>query len=306
MGLAGRKEKQRIGPDPRNLTWAQGQSILSKRISADSIFFLSLPVLTWLSAILLVHTPVHRIYDNTITHALCWYIDNSRFGQQYLAKFGWTPDSGSGLGANGDGRLSHIPIAQKLNLLGIGSGPGAGASSPDAIAWKQSRDFEAVLKRLNGVEPEQEARFEKALLYGFVRGETTEGTMGNDTSGPEVALDEKAERRKEKKEETRRRKHERAGGGREIVQDALQAPLSPRLTIQSSSSGVTPVSQPKTDGMGPRMAYVVMILRPLFYGLTCVLCSPVDTARNSGLQSSWLRCLQQPFLRYWESLPRAR
>ncbi|KAG8823316.1 hypothetical protein FRC19_004200 [Serendipita sp. 401] len=126
MGLAGRKEKQRIGKDPRNLTWAE---------------------------------------------------DDSRFGQQYLAKFGWTPDSGTGLGANGDGRLKHISVAQKLNLLGIGNNQNSGG--PDAIAWKQNRDFENVLKKLNGtdiaegVTDMQEVKIEPALLRGFVRPEMT-------------------------------------------------------------------------------------------------------------------------------------
>jgi Pin2-interacting protein X1 len=94
MGLAGRKVKQRIGNDPRNLGW-----------SADA----------------------------------------NRFGQAYLSKFGW--DASQGLGASGEGRLTHIKVSQKLDMLGIGAA--SHGNHPDGIAWKQNKDFEALLKRLN-------------------------------------------------------------------------------------------------------------------------------------------------------------
>jgi Pin2-interacting protein X1 len=68
----------------------------------------------------------------------------ARFGHEYLSKLGWT--STSGLGAELDGTTGHIPIAQKLNMLGIGADNRDG---PEAIAWKQNQDFEGVLKRLN-------------------------------------------------------------------------------------------------------------------------------------------------------------
>ncbi|KAJ7497010.1 hypothetical protein FB451DRAFT_1209716 [Mycena latifolia] len=99
MGLSGRKEKQRIGADPRNLTWAD---------------------------------------------------DAAKFGSSYLSKFGW--DSSKGLGASGEGRISHIKVSQKLDMLGIGA---AQQKDPNGIAWKQNKDFERLLQRLNaGVEEE--------------------------------------------------------------------------------------------------------------------------------------------------------
>ncbi|PFH53767.1 hypothetical protein AMATHDRAFT_133458, partial [Amanita thiersii Skay4041] len=58
--------------------------------------------------------------------------------------FGW--DASQGLGAGGDGRTSHIKVAHKLDMLGIGA---ANARDPNGIAWKQNRDFESVLRRLN-------------------------------------------------------------------------------------------------------------------------------------------------------------
>ncbi|KIJ65838.1 hypothetical protein HYDPIDRAFT_166848 [Hydnomerulius pinastri MD-312] len=93
MGLAGRKQKQRIPADPRNLGWAD---------------------------------------------------DAARFGQSYLSKFGW--DSSQGLGSSGDGMKSHLKVSQKLDMLGIGA---AHQRDPHGIAWKQNKDFEALLKRLN-------------------------------------------------------------------------------------------------------------------------------------------------------------
>ncbi|KAJ7502893.1 hypothetical protein B0H11DRAFT_1986818 [Mycena galericulata] len=105
MGLSGRREKQRIGADPRNLTWAD---------------------------------------------------DAAKFGSNYLSKFGW--DSSKGLGASGDGRISHIKVSQKLDMLGIGA---AQQKDPNGIAWKQSKDFERLLERLNaGVEDEVKTEVE--------------------------------------------------------------------------------------------------------------------------------------------------
>ncbi|KAG8960526.1 hypothetical protein FRC03_006453 [Tulasnella sp. 419] len=100
MGLSERRVKQRIGNDPRNLTWA----------------------------------------DNA-----------AKFGHAYLSKLGWNPSKG--LGVSGEGRTSHIVATQKLNMLGIGANP---ASGSDAIAWKQNKDFESVLERLNQVQVDKE------------------------------------------------------------------------------------------------------------------------------------------------------
>ncbi|KAF8178520.1 hypothetical protein K438DRAFT_1264380 [Mycena galopus ATCC 62051] len=106
MGLSGRKDKQRIGNDPRNLAWAD---------------------------------------------------DASKFGTSYLSKFGW--DSTQGLGATGEGRLSHIKVSQKLDMLGIGA---AQQRDPNGIAWKQNKDFERLLDRLNA-ETEPEVKLEAAI-----------------------------------------------------------------------------------------------------------------------------------------------
>lgn len=75
MGLAGRKIKQRIGTDPRNLTWADGISTVAKS------------------------TP------NSLLNHLS---DASKFGSRYLQSLGWS--SGTGLGASGEGRVSHLTV----------------------------------------------------------------------------------------------------------------------------------------------------------------------------------------------------
>ncbi len=71
--------------------------------------------------------------------------DASRFGQAYLEKFGW--DASKGLGASGEGRTSAIKATQKLDMLGIGMRHQNDAEG--GIAWRQNRDFEDLLRRLN-------------------------------------------------------------------------------------------------------------------------------------------------------------
>ncbi|KAF8160855.1 hypothetical protein B0H34DRAFT_698434 [Crassisporium funariophilum] len=81
---------------------------------------------------------------------LCWADDAARFGSNYLSKFGW--DASKGLGVGGDGRTSHIKVSHKLDMLGIGA---AQKRDPDGIAWKQNKDFEVLLERLNAGSAEQ-------------------------------------------------------------------------------------------------------------------------------------------------------
>jgi Pin2-interacting protein X1 len=47
---------------------------------------------------------------------------------------------------SGEGRTSHIAVSQKLDMLGIGA---AQQRDPNGLAWKQNRDFEMLLQRLN-------------------------------------------------------------------------------------------------------------------------------------------------------------
>lgn len=161
-----------------------------------------------------------------------WVDDASRFGQAYLAKFGWT--NSDGLGTNKDGRTNHIAIAQKLNMLGIGANRPDG---PEAIAWKQNQDFERVLKRLN-----QESQSSSATPPA-----ESEATPAEDT---EEAVDEKTHPREEKrrrKEEKRIRKEKKAKRKLEKEKEAAADYPEP-----SSSSTPQPATGPKVVRMAHR------------------------------------------------------
>ncbi|CAL1711148.1 unnamed protein product [Somion occarium] len=145
MGLSGRKVKQRIGHDPRNLSWAD---------------------------------------------------DANKFGAAYLQKLGWS--AGTGLGTSGEGRTSHIKVHQKLDMMGIGA---AHQKDPNGIAWKQARDFESLLKRLNGESPSS------TPVDGFVQaGEEEESIEGEREKGEDIGrLDETNTSKKNKKDKKRKK-----------------------------------------------------------------------------------------------------
>ncbi|KAJ7244203.1 hypothetical protein B0H12DRAFT_1073836 [Mycena haematopus] len=151
MGLSGRKEKQRIGNDPRNLAWAD---------------------------------------------------DAAKFGASYLSKFGW--DSSQGLGAGGEGRLSHIKVSQKLDMLGIGA---AQQRDPNGLAWKQNTDFERLLERLNA--------------------NTEKNTKVEAVEGGEDEKKRKREDRDEKAAKKKRRKSEPVTETEVVVTTEAVKPLVP-------------------------------------------------------------------------------
>ncbi|KAF9564811.1 hypothetical protein CPC08DRAFT_660002 [Agrocybe pediades] len=153
MGLSGRKVKQRIPQDPRNLTWAD---------------------------------------------------DAARFGSNYLSKFGW--DASKGLGAGGDGRTTHIKVSHKLDMLGIGAGH---QKDPNGIAWKQNRDFENLLRRLNenlsteqtnGSETKAEEDGEKDEEKAVEVADEPETEMKKKRKHKDDGEDEKEEKKKRKRE----------------------------------------------------------------------------------------------------------
>ncbi|KAL1710688.1 hypothetical protein EV121DRAFT_275499 [Schizophyllum commune] len=166
MGLAGRKQKQRIGHDPRNLSWAD---------------------------------------------------DASRFGQNYLAKFGW--DASKGLGAQGEGRTSAIKVSQKLDMMGIGA---AHTKDPNGIAWKQSKDYENLLARLNAAAAGEAYAPATGVVAegGFVKPtEDGSGEVGNTNTTADVKENAgeakektKEELKREKKEKKRKRKEQEVEG----------------------------------------------------------------------------------------------
>ncbi|KAG2073737.1 hypothetical protein BDR04DRAFT_1072212 [Suillus decipiens] len=172
MGLAGRKEKQRIPNDPRNLSWAD---------------------------------------------------DAARFGQSYMSKLGWDPSKG--LGASGDGMKSHLKVSQKLDMLGIGA---AHQKDPHGIAWKQNKDFEALLQRLNAQDSQDSS---KHVLGEFVRPEhsAADAHPEEDKEPSQSSKKEKKRKRKEgehaegRKDKKKRKKNKHQG---EDVEDSAGADSS--------------------------------------------------------------------------------
>ncbi|KAF8639515.1 hypothetical protein AX17_001420 [Amanita inopinata Kibby_2008] len=163
MGLSGRKVKQRIGADPRNLSWAD---------------------------------------------------DASKFGSAYLAKFGW--DSSKGLGAAEEGRTSHIKVAHKLDMLGIGA---ANMRDPNGIAWKQNKDFENLLKRLNEGVDVKGGEGEGLRVAGFVseaqvvqEGEVCESAeVGSESLEKEKGKEKREKDRGKKDKESKEKRKGREG-----------------------------------------------------------------------------------------------
>ncbi|KAF8895702.1 hypothetical protein CPB84DRAFT_1848266 [Gymnopilus junonius] len=176
MGLAGRKVKQRIPNDPRNLSWAD---------------------------------------------------DAARFGSNYLAKFGW--DASKGLGASGDGRLSHIKVTQKLDMMGIG---GAHQNDPNGIAWKQNRDFENLLKRLNE-NSETQTQAETIKIDGFKRAQQDKEAVEDLTV--HIGGEKKKKKRKDKEggedESERKKKKRKKGENDEDVKAEVVAMESTNMDV---------------------------------------------------------------------------
>ena len=167
---------------------------------------------------------------------------------------GWDPSKG--LGAENDGRTSHIKVVQKLNLLGIGAGPQQG---PDAIAWRQNRDYEMLLKRLNQCvetkeKTETEAKGEDAedqeengtkRKYDSISGLEEEEESNEGRKKKKDKKDKKDKKEKKKKEKTKGKKEKGEEDGKEDESD-------------KGSGSLTETPEPTTVNVPMRrpMAYV--------------------------------------------------
>ncbi|KAG2015800.1 hypothetical protein CC2G_009035 [Coprinopsis cinerea AmutBmut pab1-1] len=206
MGLSGRKVKQRIGNDPRNLSWAD---------------------------------------------------DAARFGSNYLSRFGW--DASKGLGAEGEGRTSHLKVAQKLDMLGIGA---AHQKDPNGIAWKQNRDFENLLKRLNAAGGEGGAEVEvKTEVSGFVSSTKevqVEVKKEEKEKEDEMDVDEKKERKKEKKEkkDKEKKKDKDKEGKRKRSEVDGDEESGSQKKMKTEEASPTPQSSDSTPSEQPKKAFV--------------------------------------------------
>jgi Pin2-interacting protein X1 len=190
-------------------------------------------------------------------------LDNSRFGQQYLEKFGWTAGSGSGLGASGQGRLSHISVGQKLNLLGIGGGNNH--NNDGDVSWKQNREYELMLKRLNtstttgGDDDDNKEEGEDEsirVIGGFVRAGAGESKVMDEKVATDVSIKEEGEedeeeRKRLRKERKRRRKEEAVAKAKAKASSSSSTTDAVYTTVPSPQ----PVS-PSSTKPSRRLAYV--------------------------------------------------
>jgi G-patch domain len=142
--------------------------------------------------------------------------DASRFGQTYLAKFGW--DASKGLGASGEGRTSALKATQKLDMLGIGV---QHQKDPNGIAWRQNRDFENLLRRLNHeVTAEVEVEVEVSGMGLFHKAREGGGEVEEVVGVAEAAVVDDANGQgatKERKEKKKKKKRKAVEGEAEDV-----------------------------------------------------------------------------------------
>ncbi|KDQ55042.1 hypothetical protein JAAARDRAFT_37578 [Jaapia argillacea MUCL 33604] len=187
MGLSGRKVKQRIGADPRNLSWS----------------------------------------DNA-----------AKFGQAYLEKFGW--ENSKGLGANADGRTTHIKASQKLDLMGIGA---QHQMDPSGIAWQQNKEFEGLLMRLNQAGKKEDGLQEE------------EASMDTENVGDKRKTKDggQAEDKKRKKRKRAKDQDQDQGGGAEVssTPNASNGALTSEVDYTAAPAAHVSTKNPAKKVMGP-------------------------------------------------------
>ncbi|KAH7334882.1 hypothetical protein B0J17DRAFT_671906 [Rhizoctonia solani] len=171
---------------------------------------------------------------------LAWAENAAKFGHTYLAKHGWAP--GAGLGVTGDGRVSHIAVAQKLDQLGIGANRPDG---PDSIAWKQAKEFEGLLERLNAANGGTSGEDKTDVVEESGEGDVKKG---EDEESEEKKKEDKARRKEKRKEEKRKAKGEAAA--------ATESSGSVSLTPSTSTPESTPVATPAPRRLAHRARFL--------------------------------------------------
>lgn len=159
--------------------------------------------------------------------------DAARFGQSYMSKLGWDPSKG--LGASGDGMKSHLKVSQKLDMLGIGA---AHQKDPHGIAWKQNKEFEALLQRLNAQDGQDSTS--KHVLGEFVRPEH---------SATDVHSEEDKELNPSPKKEKKRKRKE--GGHVEDGKDKKKRKRDKRQDEDVEDSAAVDSSKPASPHIDP-------------------------------------------------------
>jgi Pin2-interacting protein X1 len=184
---------------------------------------------------------LHRL---SFTHTVIFYQDAARFGSNYLSKFGW--DASKGLGASGDGMKSHIKVSHKLDMLGIGA---AQTKDPNGIAWKQNRDFENLLQRLNEkLEVEQKPAADK----------TEESTAENNVDSENGEKKKKKRKHKETEEEDGSERKKKKKHGKDKKEGGEDEPGSKAEAMQVDMETKTTVEVQKVVALPRHRAYVFL------------------------------------------------
>ena len=105
---------------------------------------------------------------------------------------------------SGDGRTKALSVTQKLDMLGIGADH---KNSAEGLAWKQNKDFESLLRRLNAPNGDGEEEEMRMKVDGFTKGAdmtTIEAERTAATTGEEQdqvgAAEERGSKKRRKKD----------------------------------------------------------------------------------------------------------
>lgn len=123
-------------------------------------------------------------------------------------------------------------------MLGVGA---QHTKDPNGIAWKQNRDFENLLKRLNGdsVVPTEDG-IDPAPIVGFQPARVHEPAAGLAKTGPETEGEDEDEKGKERKSKKKR--------PRVDYESAKIDEIKSKKRRQVESITIVPASEPVGEG----------------------------------------------------------
>jgi Pin2-interacting protein X1 len=176
------------------------------------------------------------------------------------------------MGLQGDGLTSHLKVSQKLDMLGIGA---QHAKDPNGLAWKQNRDFERLLARLNGAQGGEDPG---TAVGGFARAGEEESMIGEVAMDAVVELDvAEVDGEGETKNEKKKRKKARDAEAEDTLGDRKEKKRrhskedgEPVVAVVEETVVITadpaPTTAP-TPSAGPPRGYVSILYCP------SILCS---------------------------------
>ena len=132
-----------------------------------------------------------------------------------------------------EGRTTHIKVAQKLDMMGIG----AAHQKDNGVAWKQNRDYENLLKRLNEANGGEEEVQTESGFDGFVRPEESAGEEGGEKK--------KEKRKKEKVKKKRKRGENAEDTGRKSKKKKIVEKEACNTDVESTAPVPSGVSSPE-------------------------------------------------------------